>query len=94
MKGEGVAGASESAVRELPQERRKALHQQTHKGERREAESKKGNKNGLLLRCSHERCPAFLLFVKSQIMVKLSFYHESTGTSNSLISSFIHDKKD
>lgn len=51
MKGEGGAGASESAVRELPQGRRKALHQQTHEGERGEKEGRKikGNKTRLLL---------------------------------------------
>lgn len=44
MKGEGGGGASESAVHELPQGRRKALHQKTHKGEKREMERRKGNK--------------------------------------------------
>lgn len=42
---------SESAVLELPQGRRKALHQQTHEGEReqKQRERRKGNKVGLLL---------------------------------------------
>lgn len=44
----GEAGASESAARELPQGRRKALHQQTHEGERRETGRGEGNKTGLL----------------------------------------------
>ena len=38
MKGEGGSGTGESAVRELPQGRRKALQQQTHKGERERGE--------------------------------------------------------
>lgn len=42
---------SESAVHELPQGRRKTLHQRTHEGERelKQRERGKGNKAGLLL---------------------------------------------
>lgn len=41
MKGDGEAGASESAARALPWGREKALHQQRQKGEERDTEEKK-----------------------------------------------------
>lgn len=40
IKREGKAGVSESAVRELPQGRRKALHKQTHGGEQEKRASR------------------------------------------------------
>lgn len=41
MKGDGEAGASESAARALPWGREKALHQQRHEGEEKDREEKK-----------------------------------------------------
>lgn len=40
MKGDGEAGARESAARALPWGREKALHQQRHEGEERDKERK------------------------------------------------------
>lgn len=50
MKGDGEAGASESAARALPWGREKALHQQRHEGEEKD---RKENKIKLVTR--HER---------------------------------------